>query len=91
MQTTLHQNQLVLSAVTLLTEHLIGVGKTGIYRLVALEVNRALLSTVLRHVKGNQCHASELLGISRTTLRAWLRAAGMVSDKEPSPETERQT
>jgi two-component system nitrogen regulation response regulator GlnG len=45
-----------------------------IYRKVLLEVDRIVLVAVLRHVQGNQVQASELLGISRTTLRAKLRA-----------------
>jgi two-component system nitrogen regulation response regulator GlnG len=45
-----------------------------IYRKILLEVDRIVLVAVLRHVQGNQVQASELLGISRTTLRAKLRA-----------------
>ena len=52
------------------TENLLRAGETEIYRRVALEVDRAVLGTVLRHVKGNQVQASELLGISRTTLES---------------------
>jgi DNA-binding protein Fis len=73
----------VQSALTLLTEHLLRSGKTEIYRRVALEVDRAVLNTVLRLVKGKQTQASEVLGISRTTLRAKLRAAGIAADNQP--------
>jgi two-component system nitrogen regulation response regulator GlnG len=55
------------------TEGLLRAGEPDIYRRVCQEVDRVVLETVLEHVKGNQVKASELLGISRTTLRAKLR------------------
>ncbi len=63
------------------TDNLLRAGETDIYRRVSGEMDRIVLTEVLRHVKGNQVHASELLGISRTTLRAKLRALGMTVDK----------
>jgi two-component system nitrogen regulation response regulator GlnG len=68
--------------VALLTSSLLWAGEPDIYRRVCLEVDRAVVNTVLRHVKGNQVQASELLGISRTTLRAKLRALGMTVEKQ---------
>jgi two-component system nitrogen regulation response regulator GlnG len=70
------------------TDALLRAGEPDIYRRVSLEVDRVVLDTVLRHVKGNQVHASELLGISRTTLRAKLRALGMTVEKHLLPEAD---
>jgi two-component system nitrogen regulation response regulator GlnG len=62
--------------------NLLHAGEPDIYRRVSTEMDRVLLETVLRHAKGNQVQASELLGISRTTLRAKLRALGMSLEKQ---------
>jgi two-component system nitrogen regulation response regulator GlnG len=61
-------------------------GDDDIYRKVTQAVDRVVLETVLRHVGGNQVHASELLGVSRTTLRAKLHALGLVVEKQVRPE-----
>ncbi len=55
---------------------LLAVGETDLYHRVQTEMDRRLLREVLDHVSGNQVQASELLGISRTTLRAKLSALG---------------
>jgi two-component system nitrogen regulation response regulator GlnG len=65
-----------------LTRSLLRAGETDIYRRVSQEMDRVVLETVLGHVKGNQVQASELLGISRTTLRAKLRALGTAADRQ---------
>ncbi len=41
----------------------------GLYQFVLAEMEQPLLKTVMRHTGGNQSRASELLGISRGTLR----------------------
>jgi two-component system nitrogen regulation response regulator GlnG len=57
-----------------LVRSLLQAGTPDVYRRVSQAVDRVLLAEALEHVKGNQVHASELLGISRTTLRAKLSA-----------------
>jgi len=65
-----------------LTNSMLRAGEPEIYRRLSIEVDRVVLETVLQHVKGNQVLASELLGISRTTLRAKLRDLGLVVEKQ---------
>jgi two-component system nitrogen regulation response regulator GlnG len=63
-----------------ITEHvqrLLRAGETDIYRQVHADVDRLLLDEILRHTDGNQVLASQLLGISRTTLRGKLDALGL--------------
>ena len=72
-----------------LVNRLLRAGEEDIARRVYLEVDRVLLDVVLRHVRGNQVQASELLGISRTTLRAKLRALGLTVEKHLLPEPDR--
>jgi two-component system nitrogen regulation response regulator GlnG len=65
-----------------LVARLLASGEMDIYRRVCLDVDRAVLEAVLRHARGNQLKASELLGITRTTLRAKLRRLGMAVEKQ---------
>jgi DNA-binding NtrC family response regulator len=58
--------------VTARVRRLLEEGGGDIYRRVLAEVDQVVLGEVLRHVGDNQVHASQLLGISRTTLRAKL-------------------
>jgi nitrogen regulation protein NR(I) len=64
-----------------LVQRLLSAGEPEIYRKVCLEVDRVVTELVLQHVQGNQVQASELLGISRTTLRAKLRSLGIVLER----------
>jgi two-component system nitrogen regulation response regulator GlnG len=67
---------------------LLEAGESDIYRKICLEVDRVVLDTALRHSRGSQVKASELLGIARTTLRAKLRALGMAIEKQLLSEQE---
>jgi two-component system nitrogen regulation response regulator GlnG len=51
-------------------------GETDIYRGLLDEIDRIAVRETLRHVSGNQVHASQCLGVSRTTLRAKLASLG---------------
>ena len=74
--------------VAALVKSLLRAGEPDIYRRLCLEVDRVVLETVLAHVTGNQVQASELLGISRTTLRAKLGALSRFAENRFPPETE---
>jgi two-component system nitrogen regulation response regulator GlnG len=65
-----------------LVDGLLRAGELDIYRKVSLAMDRVVLDAVLRHVKGSQVQASELLGISRTTLRAKLRSLDLAIEKQ---------
>jgi nitrogen regulation protein NR(I) len=76
------------SGVVSFTEELLRAGEMEIYRRVSEKMDRVVLTAVLKHVKGNQVKASEILGISRTTLRDKLRRLHLLHDKSLSdPET----
>ncbi len=61
-------------------------GKDVHGRVIAL-VERELLARVLRHTRGHQVQASDLLGINRTTLRHKLRELGLALDKIVTDQT----
>jgi two-component system nitrogen regulation response regulator GlnG len=68
---------------------LLRAGESDVYRKVCEATDRVVLEAILRHTHGNQVHASELLGISRTTLRAKLRALRMTLGKQLLPGADR--
>jgi len=59
---------------------LLELGEPEVYRRLLAEVDRRALAEVLRQVRGNQVHASERLGVSRTTLRSKLQALQMLDE-----------
>jgi two-component system nitrogen regulation response regulator GlnG len=66
-------------------------GEHDVYAKVVEAIERILLPQALRYTHGHQAQASELLGLSRVTLRSKLRALGVVVDKvvaEPEAEDE---
>jgi two-component system nitrogen regulation response regulator GlnG len=62
-------------------------GEADIYRKSCEAADRVILEAILRHTCGNQVQASQLLGISRTTLRAKMKALGMTVEKQLLPDT----
>ena len=50
---------------------------TDLFRLVVAEVEAPMLECVLRHTRGNQSRAAEMLGINRATLRKKCRQYGI--------------
>ncbi len=81
-------NDLSESEIRTLVQELIRSGQSDIYRKVIQVVDRVVLEVMLKHVHGNQVQASELLGISRTTLRAKMQALNLLNERNLRPETE---
>lgn len=50
----------------------------NLYQLVLQEVEKPLFEAVLKHTRGNQTKAAEVLGINRTTLRKKLEIYGLM-------------
>lgn len=71
-----------------LVEELCAQGHSDIYRHVHTEADRLLIECVLRKSQGSQLMAAELLGISRTTLRAKLKALGFSVEKHLFTESD---
>ena len=53
--------------------HLDGHTPANLYKLVLEEIEYPLLEIVMRSVKGNQCKAAVVMGLSRGTLRKKLK------------------
>ena len=56
-------------------------GSRSIYDDAVRLAEKQVLSRVLRHTSGNQVKASELLGITRTTLRNKIKQHGITIDR----------
>ena len=67
----------VQSALELYLGDLNGHEVNDIYHVVMNEVEPAILDVVMNYVEGNQSHAAEVLGISRTTLWRRMRDLGL--------------
>lgn len=57
-----------------------GENTCGLFDLVMAEVERPMLTCVMRYVGGNQSRAAEVLGLSRGTLRKKLLQYGLLED-----------
>lgn len=68
-ETTLPLCELVKIAVENYFNQLNGESVTGLHGLVIQEIEKPLIEMVLNHARFNQSKASEILGISRGTLR----------------------
>jgi two-component system nitrogen regulation response regulator GlnG len=65
-----------------LVESWITQGESDVYRRALEHFDRLLVSRALQQSSGNQARASEILGLSRVTLRAKLRASGLAVSKQ---------
>ncbi|NKB64612.1 MAG: DNA-binding transcriptional regulator Fis [Gammaproteobacteria bacterium] len=59
-------------------ESLNGEQPYGVYSMVLSEMERPLLTVVMKHCQNNQSKASKVLGINRNTLRKKLESYGLV-------------
>jgi DNA-binding NtrC family response regulator len=76
------------SQIAAYVRRLLAENQPDVYYKVQAVVDRIVLDEVLRHVKGNQVEAAQLLGVSRNTLRAKLRGLGLTMEKHMAPDPE---
>jgi two-component system nitrogen regulation response regulator GlnG len=72
---------LPIAGMSAVVEALLQEGGGNLYPRAVQSLDRALLEAVLRLTGGNQTQASELLGISRNTLRQKMKSLGFAIDK----------
>jgi len=65
------------SALELYFRDLGGHRPKDVYQMVISEVEYPMLVAVMKYARGNQCKASEILGINRSTLRKKLAKYGL--------------
>ena len=58
-------------------DNLGGQSSNDLYDVVMFEAEQPLLRAVLKHTRGNQTHAADMLGINRGTLRKKLKNYGL--------------
>ncbi len=66
-------------------ETAIAAGETDVYRRAREHFDRLLVSRAMQQANGNQNRAAEILGLSRVTLRARLRAMQLAVEKTLAP------
>jgi len=76
-QTTSGIQERVQESIEKYFDNLDGQSTNDIYNMVINEVEQPLLRAVLKHTRGNQTRASEILGINRGTLRKKLEIYGL--------------
>jgi Fis family transcriptional regulator len=63
----------VKAAMDIYFQDLEGHSPSDLYRMVINEVEKPLLESVMKQVRGNQSRAAEMLGLNRSTLRKKLQ------------------
>ena len=76
-QTTSGIQERVQESIEKYFDNLDGQSTNDLYDMVINEVEQPLLRAVLKHTRGNQTRASEILGINRGTLRKKLGIYGL--------------
>jgi nitrogen regulation protein NR(I) len=70
-----------LAGVASLVRRMLRAEEPDVYRRLLAHIDRITLRETLRHVRGNQVHASRRLGVSRSTLRSKLQQLGQAPER----------